>query len=68
MSVGLRWLGASRTFPPDGKLVLLDGLDACWALQYDHKGCKSAPSRVFHLLRPLDRRFSTLLNFQLVSG
>ena len=24
---------------PDGKLVLLDGLDACSAPQYDHAGC-----------------------------
>jgi DNA-binding beta-propeller fold protein YncE len=49
-------VGGQPYVSPDGKLVLLDGLDACSAPRFHYDGCKSAPSRVFHLLRTSDRR------------
>jgi DNA-binding winged helix-turn-helix (wHTH) protein/DNA-binding beta-propeller fold protein YncE len=49
-------VGGPPSVSPDGKLVLLDGADACWSPQYDHQGCMSAPSHVFHLLDPLGRQ------------
>jgi hypothetical protein len=56
-------VGGEPFVSPDGKLVLLDGLDACSAPQYLYQGCKSAPSRVFHLLRPLDRQILHTFEF-----
>jgi DNA-binding beta-propeller fold protein YncE len=49
-------VGGQPAVSPDGKLVLLDGRDACWSPQYNHDGCKSAPSGVFHLLDSLNRQ------------
>jgi DNA-binding beta-propeller fold protein YncE len=59
-------VGGQPHVSPDGKLVLLDGSDACSSLQYDHQGCKAAPSRVFHLLRASDRQI--LHTFELPVG
>ena len=56
-------VGGEPYVSPDGKLVLLDGLDACSAPQYHYQGCKSAPSRIFHLLRSLDRQILHTFEF-----
>jgi DNA-binding beta-propeller fold protein YncE len=63
---GLPMVGGQPFASPDGKLVLLDGTDACSAPQYAHQGCQSVPSRVFHLLRPSDRQI--LHTFELPVG
>ncbi len=61
-------VGGQPSVSPDGKLVLLDGLDACWSPQYDHRGCKSVPSDVFHLLDPLGRQILHSFEFSRHSG
>ena len=59
---GSPMVGGHPSTSPDGKLVLLDGLDACWSPGYDHAGCGSPPSRVYHLIRTSDRQ--TLRSFE----
>ena len=61
-------VGGEPYASPDGKLVLLDGLDACSAPRYRYQGCKSAPSRIFHLLRPLDRQILHTFEFPVGSS
>jgi len=41
---------------PDGKLLLLDGNDACINQIYDHAGCPETPGHIFHLIRISDLR------------
>jgi DNA-binding beta-propeller fold protein YncE len=59
--------GGPPSVSPCGKLVLLDGWDACSAPQYDHQGCKSAPSHVFHLLDPPGRQILHSFEFPVTS-
>ncbi|HLK66779.1 MAG TPA: LamG-like jellyroll fold domain-containing protein [Bryobacteraceae bacterium] len=44
-------VGGHASASPDGRTVLLDGLDACEIPEYDHAGCPMAPTHVFHFLR-----------------
>lgn len=52
----LPMVGGRPSVSPDGKLLLLDGNDACINETYDHAGCPQAPGRVFHLVRISDLR------------
>jgi len=52
----LPMVGGRPSVSPDGKLLLLDGNDACTNEAYDHAGCPGAPGRVFHLVRISDLR------------
>jgi hypothetical protein len=47
----LPMVGGRPSVSPDGKLLLLDGNDACTNPAYDHAGCPEAPGHVFHLIR-----------------
>jgi len=47
-------VGGPPSVSSDGKLVLLNGQDACWTSSYDHVGCAAVPTHVFHLVRPSD--------------
>jgi hypothetical protein len=49
-------VGGRPSVSPDGKLVLVDGNDACTNPAYDHAGCPEAPGHVFHLVRVSDLR------------
>jgi hypothetical protein len=49
--------GGPLSFAPDAQVIVWDGLDACERAKYDHAGCPSVPSRVFHFLRMDDRQF-----------
>jgi len=50
----LPMVGGRPSLSPDGKLLLLDGNDACTNPGYDHAGCPEAPGHVFHLVRISD--------------
>ena len=52
----LPMVGGRPSVSPDGKLLLLDGNDACTNPAYDHAGCPQAPGHVFHLVRISDLR------------
>ncbi len=52
----LPMVGGRPSVSPDGKLLLLDGNDACTNPAYDHAGCPAPPGHVFHLLRISDLR------------
>src|ERR1035437_6205147 len=52
----LPMVGGRPSVSPDGKLLLLDGNDACTNPAYDHAGCPQAPGHVFHLVRVSDLR------------
>jgi len=52
----LPMVGGRPSVSPDGKLLLLDGNDACINEDYDHAGCPKVPSHVFHLVRIADLR------------
>jgi hypothetical protein len=52
----LPMVGGRPSVSPDGKLLLLDGNDACINETYDHAGCPGVPSHVFHLVRISDLR------------
>ena len=49
-------VGGLPIVSPGGDLVLLDGLDACSSPVYDHIGCPTVPSHIFHLWQPSGRR------------
>uniref|UniRef100_Q01PZ1 LamG-like jellyroll fold domain-containing protein n=1 Tax=Solibacter usitatus (strain Ellin6076) TaxID=234267 RepID=Q01PZ1_SOLUE len=53
---GMPFVGGGASFSPDGRTVLLDGLDACSDAHYDHRNCPATPTNVFHLVRMADRR------------
>ena len=53
---GLPLVGGPLSVSPDGRQLVLDGLDACESPDYDHQGCPSVPSHVFHFLRLSDRQ------------
>jgi len=52
----LPMVGGRPSVSPDGKILLLDGNDACTNPAYDHAGCPEAPGHVFHLVRVSDLR------------
>lgn len=52
----LPMVGGRPSVSPDGKLLLLDGNDACTNPAYDHAGCPETPGHVFHLVRISDLR------------
>jgi len=52
----LPMVGGRPQMSPDGKLLLLDGNDACINETYDRAGCPEVPSHVFHLVRIADLR------------
>jgi hypothetical protein len=52
----LPMVGGRPSVSPDGKLLLLDGNDACVNEAYDHAGCPEVPGHVFHLVRISDLR------------
>ncbi len=52
----LPMVGGRPSVSPDGKLLLLDGNDACINEAYDHAGCPEVPGHVFHLVRISDLR------------
>jgi DNA-binding winged helix-turn-helix (wHTH) protein len=47
---GLPRVGGPVYFRPSGDLALLDEWDACSTPSYDHIGCPSVPSQLYHLL------------------
>jgi DNA-binding winged helix-turn-helix (wHTH) protein/DNA-binding beta-propeller fold protein YncE len=49
-------VGGNPSVSPDGRLVILDGLDACQSPVYDHVDCPLVPSHIYHLFRSSDRR------------
>jgi YVTN family beta-propeller protein len=53
---GLAFVGGLPVVSPGGDLVLLNGLDACSSPAYDHVGCPSVPSPIFHLWQTSGRR------------
>lgn len=59
-------VGGPISVSPDGKLVVVDGLDACWTPDYDHQGCPPAPSLVYYLIRTSDRLILNQFAFPLV--
>jgi Concanavalin A-like lectin/glucanases superfamily len=65
---GLPMVGGPVSISPDDRLAMLDGSDACESQYYDHSGCSSAPSRVFHLLRAADRRILHTFNYPTRNG
>jgi len=56
-------IGNKPSISPDGKLVLLNGGDACVTPEYDHVGCRRPPSNVFHLLDGSDYRLIHSLEY-----
>jgi hypothetical protein len=56
-------VGGKPTASFDGKLVILDGQDACIDPGYDHAGCAVVPSRVYHLFRAQDRQHLKTLTY-----
>lgn len=52
----LPMVGGRPQVSPDGKLLLLDGNDACINETYDRAGCPEVPGHVFHLVRIADLR------------
>jgi DNA-binding beta-propeller fold protein YncE len=56
-------VGGDPSVSPDGRLVMLWGGDACVTAEYDHAGCPSVPSRVYHLLRASDRQVLKTFGF-----
>src|SRR5262249_48059340 len=45
----LPMVGGRPVASPGEGLLLLDGSDACSSPEYDHVGCETVPSHVFHL-------------------
>ncbi len=54
-------VGGVVSFAPDTPYVLLPGRDACLAPKYDHVGCLSVPSTVYHLLNSADHKVAKTL-------
>jgi len=52
----LPMVGGRPSVSPDGKLLLLDGNDACANPAYDHAGCPPGAGHIFHLVRIADLR------------
>ena len=52
----LPMVGGRPSVSADGKLLLLDGNDACINPAYDHAGCAEAAKHIFHLVRLSDLR------------
>jgi hypothetical protein len=50
----LPMVGGPPIVSPNGDFVLLDGMDACYSKQYDHKGCPWNAPYIFHLVRVSD--------------
>jgi DNA-binding beta-propeller fold protein YncE len=48
-------VGGAISTSPDGRLVVIDGRDACRSSDYDHEGCPAVPSHVYYLIRASDR-------------
>ena len=51
---GLPMVGSVLVTSPNGKLLLVDGRDACSNPAYDHEGCPTVPGTVAHLFRAFD--------------
>jgi DNA-binding winged helix-turn-helix (wHTH) protein len=60
---GLPMVGGKPAVSPDGKLLMLDGQDACTDPAYDHEGCPAVPSHIYHLLRAEDRQHLKTLSY-----
>lgn len=54
-------VGGYPDVSPDGKWVLLDGLDACLRPDLHLPECPASPSRIYHLLRAGDRQIEKTL-------
>ncbi len=52
----LPMVGGRPIVSPGGDLVLFDGLDACSSSAYDHVGCPTVPSHIFHLWQAFSSR------------
>jgi len=57
-------VGQKPRIAPDGRLVMLDGADACGLPAYDHVGCKRVGSHVYHLLDATTRRIIRSLEYE----
>ena len=51
-------VGGAVAFAPNAPYVLLAGTDACLVASYDHIGCPSVPSGVYHLFSSADHKVS----------
>ena len=60
-------VGGPLSVSPDGRQVVVDGLDVCANPDYDHEGCPSVPSLVFHFLRLADRQFVKTIGIPLAT-
>jgi DNA-binding winged helix-turn-helix (wHTH) protein len=56
-------VAAAPAISPDGRLLMIDGADACANPKYDHEGCPLVPSRVLHLFRLADRQLVQTLAY-----
>jgi DNA-binding winged helix-turn-helix (wHTH) protein len=61
-------VGGRHQFSPDGKLLWLDGWDACETKTYDHQGCPVVPSLIHHVFRIADRTIVKSLPLSSESG
>ncbi len=61
-------VGAKPAISPDGRLLILDGSDACSASGYDHAGCSKVPSHVYHLLQTADRQIVRAFPFSVATS
>jgi hypothetical protein len=56
-------VGGDLAVSPDGRLVLIDGWNACEINEYDHVGCPPIPGHIYHLFRPADRQILNTFTF-----
>jgi hypothetical protein len=54
-------VGGYPDVSPDGKWLLLDGLDACMETYPHSQGCPDAPGRIYHLVRTGDLQIERTL-------
>jgi hypothetical protein len=65
---GMPFVGGAVSFSPDGKSVVLNGLDACSDNHYDNQYCPSFPSIVFHFVRISDRLIQKTIGVPVGAG
>ncbi len=61
-------VGGPLSVSPDGRLLTVDGFDACSIPAYDHIGCPVVPSHIYHLVRPADRQLLRSFPFPVDTG